>query len=174
MNHLLLFILAIGLLIVVSCIVSMLWILRRSLRLHHTLEEQEQQFTTFQLRRQEERLQLLTEAQAAHKNTCGLDRVMASLQPRLLTSTEEEQFRDSFNALYPTALHRLRTICPRATRSDELLCMLIALKQTNEESARTLGISRPSVLQTRYRLRTKLNLPDGTDLDTEVRRMMDV
>ena len=192
MNHLLLLAIAIGLLIVVSCIGIMLWILRRSLRLHHLLEEQEQAITTSQLQQQEERLQQLlasrrelsihneellrqlTEIQSTHENSCGLDKVMESLQPRLLTTTEEEQFRNSFNGLYPTALHRLRTACPRATRSDELLCMLVALKQTNEETARTLGISRPSVLQTRYRLRAKLNLSEGTDLDTEIRQIMGV
>ena len=50
--------------------------------------------------------------------------------------------------------------------------MLIILKQTNEEVARTLGISRASVLQNRYRLRNKLNLPEGSDLDTEIRRLL--
>ena len=65
-----------------------------------------------------------------------------------------------------------RSICSRATRTDELLCMLIILKQTNEEVARTLGISRASVLQNRYRLRNKLNLPEGSDLDTEIRRLL--
>lgn len=190
MNNILFLSLAIGILVVVACIGVMLWILRRSLSLHHILEKQEQQVTTLQLHRQEERLQQLiatrrelslhneellrqlTEVQATHENTCGLDRVMESLQPRLLTSTEEEQFRDSFNSLYPTALHQLRTVCQRTTRSDELLCMLIVLKQTNEEAARTLGISRHSVLQTRYRLRTKLDLSEGSDLDTEIRRIM--
>lgn len=190
MNNPLFLSLAIGVLVVVSCIGVMLWILRRSLSLHHILEKQEQQVTTFQLHRQEERLQQLiatrqklslhneellrqlTEVQAAHENTCGLDRVMEILQPRLLTPTEEEQFRSSFNSLYPSALHRLRTACPRATRSDELLCMLVVLKQTNEEMARTLGISRPSVLQTRYRLRTKFGLSEGNDLDAEIQRIM--
>lgn len=190
MNNLLFLSLAVGVLVVISCIGVMLWILRRSLSLHHILEKQEQQVTTFQLHRQEERLQQLiatrqklslhneellrqlTEVQAAHENTCGLDRVMEILQPRLLTPTEEEQFRSSFNSLYPSALHRLRTACPRATRSDELLCMLVVLKQTNEEMARTLGISRPSVLQTRYRLRTKFGLSEGNDLDAEIQRIM--
>lgn len=147
MNNLLLFTLVIGMLIIACCIGGLLWVLLRSSR----------QFS---------------QVQVAYANSCNLDRVMESLQPHLLTDTEEEQFRDSFNSLYPTALHRLRTACPKVTRSDELMCMLIVLKQTNEEIARALGISRPSVLQTRYRLRCKLNLPEGADFDTEVRQMM--
>ena len=166
------------------------WTRQRSLKLSLLLSKQEQQIAESHLQKQGERLQQLitsrqelnnhneellrqlTEIQSVHEKSCDLDRVMESLQPRLLTNDEEEQFRTAFSALYPTVLHRLRTICPRATRSDELLCMLIVLKQTNEEIARTLGISRPSVLQNRYRLRTKLSLTEGSDLDAEIRRLL--
>jgi len=50
--------------------------------------------------------------------------------------------------------------------------MLIVLKQNNEEISRTLGITRSSVLKNRYRLRTKLGLPEGCDLDSEVRALL--
>lgn len=154
------------------------------------LKEHEKQLSQQQLREQSERLKQLiasrqelnnhneellrqlAEVQSTHEKTCDLDRVMESLQPRLLTNEEEEQFRTAFASLYPTVLHRLRSICPRATRTDELLCMLIVLKQTNEEISRTLGISRSSVLQNRYRLRSKLNLPEDSNLDTEVNRLL--
>lgn len=163
---------------------------QRALKLRLQLREQEKKLSEQQLRDQSERLQQLitsrqelnnhneellrqlAEVQSTHEKTCDLDRVMEKLQPRLLTHEEEEQFRTAFAALYPTVLHQLRSICPRATRADELLCMLIILKQTNEEVARTLGISRASVLQNRYRLRNKLNLPEGSDLDTEIRRLL--
>mgnify|MGYP000820522310 FL=1 len=97
---------------------------------------------------------------------------MESLQPCLLTNREEEQFRTAFASLYPTVLHSLRSICPRITRTEELFCMLIVLKQNNEEISRTLGITRSSVLKNRYRLRTKLGLPEGCDLDSEVRALL--
>ena len=123
-------------------------------------------------RHNEELLRQLAEIQATHEKTCDLDQVMESLQPKFITSDEEEQFRTAFGSLYPSALHRLRTTCPRITRSEELLCMLILLKQTNEEISRTLGISRSSVLQNRYRLKQKLNLSEGCELEDEVKRMM--
>lgn len=160
-----------------------------SLNLRLQLKEQEKQLAETQLQQQEKHLQRLiasrqevnnhneellrqlTEVQATQEKSCNLDRVMENLQPRLLTSNEEKQFRDAFNGLYPTALHRLRSACAKITRTDELLCMLIILKQSNDEISHTLGISRPSVFQTRYRLRAKLNLTENTDLDSEVRRI---
>ena len=114
----------------------------------------------------------LKQDQTIHNNNTHLENVMESLQPRLLTSDKEESFRNAFSLLYPSAIHRLRTICPHITRNDELLCMLIVLKRTNDEIARTLGISHPSVLQNRYRLRSKLDLPKGSDLDIEICRML--
>lgn len=177
--------LAIGL-----CIGGWFWMRQKALKLHLHLEKKEKETAENRLCEQadrlkqliasrqelnnhnEELLRQLAEVQSAHEKTCDLDRVMESLQPRLLTSEEEEQFRTAFSSLHPTVLHQLRNICSRATRTDELMCMLIVLKQTNEEIARTLGISRSSVLQNRYRLRSKLNLSEGSDLDTEVCRLL--
>ena len=183
---------AIGLLLLTSGLSFGIWFWMRqkALKLKLHLREQEQKAAENRIHEQTERLQQLiasrqelnnhneellrqlAEVQSAHEKTCDLDRVMESLQPRLLTSEEEEQFRTAFSSLHPTVLHQLRSICSRATRTDELMCMLIVLKQTNEEIARTLGISRSSVLQNRYRLRSKLNLPEGSDLDTEVCRLL--
>lgn len=184
--------LAIGL-----CVGAWLWMRQHALRLRLRLEEQEKELATVRLREQEEHmrqqeerlqqivasrqelnrnnedlLRQLAEIQEANDRSCDLDRVMERLQPKLITTEEEDQFRLAFNTLHPTALHRLRTACSRVTRSEELLCMLIVLKQTNEEVSRTLGISRSSVLQNRYRLKQKLELPEGVELDSEVQRVM--
>lgn len=179
-----------ALLVVGLCVGCWFWMRQRSLNLHLRLEQQEKLFATTRIREQEERLQQLifsrqelnnhneellrqlAEVQAKNEKSCDLDKVMESLQPRLLTSVEEEQFRTTFNNLYPMALHHLRSFCSKVTRADELLCMLVLLKQTNEEIARTLGISRPSVIQSRYRLRVKLNLAEGVDFDEKIRKIM--
>ena len=50
--------------------------------------------------------------------------------------------------------------------------MLAMLQLDNFEMARTLGISKSSVSKTRYRIRIKLGLPEGTDADTEIRKVM--
>ena len=185
-----------SLLVIGLCIGAWLWMRQHSLKLRLRLEEQEKQLANIQLReqneylrQQEERLQQiitsrqelnknnedllrqLAEIQATHEKTCNLDKVMESLQPRLITPDEEKIFCAAFARLHPLALHRLRSVCPRITHAEELLCMLIILKQTNEEIARTLGISRSSVLQNRYRLKAKLQLPEGGELDLEINRI---
>lgn len=162
----------------------------RNLSLRLSLKEQQQLMADERLHQQEAKLhQLITsrqelnernrelirqlsEIQAAHANTCELDRVMESLQSRLLTREEEYHFRASFSALYPSALTRLREVCPNVTRSEELYCMFVFLNLTNEEQARTLGISAASVSKTRYRLKLKLEISEGGDVDAEVKRMM--
>lgn len=179
-----------SLLLIALCVGCWFWMRQRSLSLHLRLQEQEKQIAADRLHDQEERLhqliasrqelnnhnetllRQLAEVQARHEKTCDLDRVMECLQPRLLTSQEEEQFRSTFAGLYPSALNRLRSFCPKVTRTDELMCMLIVLKQTNDEMARTLGISRSSITQSRYRLRTKMNLSEGIELNDEVQRVM--
>lgn len=114
----------------------------------------------------------LSDIQATHESTCNLDSIMESLQQSLFSKEDAERFRQNFSAVYPTALNRLRSRCPDLTYSDELFCMLAMLQLDNFEMARTLGISKSSVSKTRYRIRIKLGLPEGTDADTEIRKVM--
>lgn len=114
----------------------------------------------------------LAEKQAAVTTTEQILYTTQSLQTHQLTYEEEENFRQSFISSHPVILHRLRTLCPKVTRTDELLCILIILKRSNEEIARILGISRSSVLKNRYRLRVKLKLPEGSDLDAEIFQLL--
>ena len=182
-------------LVILGCALLMLLsagflIRQRTLKHRLRLRAQEQEFSEKQLHEQAERLhqliasrqelnthnedllRQLAEVQSTRDKSCDLDSVLEKLQPRLLTREEEEQFRRAFASLYPSVLHRLRSVCANATRSEELLCMLIVLKQTNEEISRTLGVSRSTVLKNRYRLRVKLGLPEGADIDTEVQAML--
>lgn len=123
--------------------------------------------------RNQDLLRQLADIQAAHENTCNLDSIMESLQQSLFSKEDTERFRRNFSAVYPTALIRLRNRCPDLTYSEELLCMLAMLKQDNSEMSRTLGITKHGVSKTRYRLRMKLGLPEGADVDEEVRKVME-
>ena len=75
----------------------------------------------------------LSDIQARHRNTCELDSVMESLQSHLLTRKEEEDFRNAFLSVYPSALLHLREACPAVTRSEGTVLLLVLLKQSNEE-----------------------------------------
>lgn len=163
---------------------------QRNLRLRLLLEAQQRERADERIHEQESRLHelitarqelfdrnraliaQLSDIQARHQNTCDLDLVMNSLQSNLLTCKEEENFRNIFSSIHPSVLVRLREACPAVTRSEELFCMLVFYKQTNKDMARTLGISVSSVSKTRYRIRVKLGLPEGSDADAAIRRIM--
>ncbi|WP_277466441.1 hypothetical protein [Parabacteroides sp. PF5-6] len=121
--------------------------------------------------RNEELRRQLKEIQDRPEKVTDLGKVMEMLHPRLLTHDEEDQFRQSFSALHPMFLHRLRQECPSITKGEELFCMLLVLNQTNEEIAYTLGINRPSVIKTRYRLRRKIDCPSEKTIETWVRAL---
>lgn len=122
--------------------------------------------------RNEELLHQLAKIQQESNNGCQLDTVMQSLLPSLLTPVEEDLFRRQFAELYPSAITRLREQLPSISRQEELYAMLTLLNLNNKEIAQTLGINKDSVTKMRYRLRVKLNLPQGEEVDELLKRIM--
>ena len=88
-----------------------------------------------------------------------------TLTPFVLKEGDETKFRQCFELLYPLFLHRLRERVPSITRREELLCMLIVLKQDNKEIADLLAIAPRSVLMLRHRFRQKIGLPTEYSLE---------
>lgn len=81
-----------------------------------------------------------------------------SLTPSVLQKSGELKFRQRFELLYPLFLPRLRERVPSITRREELLSMLIVLKQDNKEIAELLAIAPRSVLMLRHRFRQKIGM----------------
>ncbi len=88
-----------------------------------------------------------------------------TLTPSILQKNGESRFRQRFELLYPLFLPRLREKVPTITRREELLSMLIVLKQDNKEIADLLAIAPRSVLMLRHRFRQKIGIT--TDLSLE-------
>lgn len=82
------------------------------------------------------------------------------------------EFRKAFIEHYPNFMCRLRSIVPDITDGEEILCMLIHLKQSSSDIAAILSICRKSVKQTRYRLRSKIGLPSHITLDAFVHQIL--
>lgn len=99
-------------------------------------------------------------------------KLFEALPAILLEKDDETRFRKSFNDLHPGFIDNLRKKYPDLTSGNELLCMLIALRRRNEEIALALGISRDSVATSRYRLRTRFNLPKDVDLNDFIQSML--
>jgi DNA-binding CsgD family transcriptional regulator len=88
-----------------------------------------------------------------------------TLTPSVLQKNGESKFRQRFELLYPLFLPRLRERVPSITRREELLSMLIVLKQGNKEIAELLAIAPRSVLMLRHRFRQKVGLTTDGSLE---------
>ncbi len=90
---------------------------------------------------------------------------LTSLTPSLLKNNGESKFRQRFEVLYPLFLPRLRERVPSITRREELLSMLIVLKQDNKEIAELMAIAPRSVLMLRHRFRQKIGMTTDNSLE---------
>ena len=90
---------------------------------------------------------------------------LETLTPYILKESGETKFRQCFELLYPLFLPRLREKVPTVSRREELLSMLIALKQDNKNIAELFAIAPRSVLMLRHRFRQKIGM--NTDYSLE-------
>lgn len=98
---------------------------------------------------------------------------LTSLTPSVLQKRGEPKFRQRFELLYPHFLPRLREVIPNITRREELLSMLIVLKQDNKEIAELLAIAPRSVLMLRHRFRQKIGISVDSSLETFIDEILD-
>ena len=97
---------------------------------------------------------------------------LETLTPRILKEGGEYKFRECFELLYPLFLHRLREKVPSVTRREELLSMLIVLKQDNKKIAELFAIEPRSVLMLRHRFRQKLGMTTKYSLENFVKDLL--
>lgn len=90
---------------------------------------------------------------------------LETLTPTVLQTDGESKFRQCFEILHPLFLPRLRERVPSITRREELLSMLIILKQDNKQIAELLAIAPRSVLMLRHRFRQKIGMTTELSLE---------
>ena len=88
-----------------------------------------------------------------------------TLTPGVLQKNGESKFRQRFDLLYPLFIPSLRERVPSITRREELLSMLIVLKQDNKAISELLSIAPRSVLMLRHRFRQKIGLAADNSLE---------
>lgn len=81
-----------------------------------------------------------------------------------------KRFHHHFEQLHPEVVRRLENLYPELSASDLRLFALLKLKITTKEIADLLGISPESANTARYRLRKRLGLNEGEDLQQFVDR----
>ncbi len=94
------------------------------------------------------------------------------LTPSMLQKSGESKFRQYFELLYPLFLPYLREKVPSITRREELLSMLIVLKQDNKEIAELLAIAPRSVLMLRHRFRQKIGMTTDNSLENFIEEIL--
>ena len=97
---------------------------------------------------------------------------LETLTPSILQTEGESKFRQCFEMLYPLFLPRLREKVPSITRREELLSMLIVLKQDNKRIAELLAIAPRSVLMLRHRFRQKIRMNTEYSLENFIDDIM--
>lgn len=90
----------------------------------------------------------------------------------ILKESGETKFRQCFELLYPLFLHRLREKVPSITRREEILSMLIVLKQDNKKIAELLAIAPRSVLMLRHRFRQKIGMDTENSLENFIEDLL--
>jgi DNA-binding CsgD family transcriptional regulator len=95
-----------------------------------------------------------------------------TLTPYVLKESGEIKFRQCFEMLYPLFLPRLREKVPTVSRREELLSMLIALKQDNKNIAELLAIAPRSVLMLRHRFRQKIGMETELSLENFIEDLL--
>jgi tetratricopeptide (TPR) repeat protein len=97
-----------------------------------------------------------------------------TLTPSVLHKNGESRFRQRFDLLYPLFMARLRERVPTITRREELLSMLIVLKQDNKEIAELLAIAPRSVLMLRHRFRQKIGMAVDSSLEDFIEDVLSI
>lgn len=86
-------------------------------------------------------------------------------QSKILTAQDWIRFLQSFDERFPGLSYRLRTAFPNLTHAETRLFLLTKLSFESAEIAQMQGISTETVWRNRNRLRKKLGLEEGVDLD---------
>ena len=83
----------------------------------------------------------------------------------ILTEADWENFKRMFEKLNPHFFTSLREKAPNITIAEQRMAALIRLNLTSKQMASTLGISVDSVHKSKQRLRHRLQVQDGTNLE---------
>ena len=96
-------------------------------------------------------------------NRCSGDAHLA--EKVILTAAHWREFLNKFNRAYPRFLGAINTRYPTLTKAEIRFCCLTFLSVSDNEMADMLGVGVNSIRVTRNRVRKKLQLGKGDDLE---------
>lgn len=120
-----------------------------------------------------EKNQMLKEIQSKLQSTLNLDpkeqkkklrNLVRQIDYNLSQDSDWESFKQAFENVHQDFLKNLKSQNPELTSGDLKLACLMKMNMSNKEIAATLGVSLESLRVSRYRLRKRLQLVEGRDL----------
>ncbi len=120
-----------------------------------------------------EKNQILKEIQSKLQITLNLEakeqkkklrNLIRQIDYNLSQDSDWESFKQAFENVHQDFLKNLKSKNPELTSGDLKLACLMKMNMSNKEIAATLGISPESLRISRYRLRKRLQLGEGKDL----------
>ncbi len=121
---------------------------------------------------------VLRELQQEVKNALQLEKHDMRLQLRALirkiaNHLDDDrtwtQFEEQFSLLHPGFMQSLAVAYSKLTPTERKVCALIRLQLGSQDICRILGIAARSIESYRYRIRKKMGLQSGEDLDAVLR-----
>lgn len=93
------------------------------------------------------------------------------MKAHIMTDESWGEFKKLFTKVYPAFFYRLRNAYPHLTDTDVRLMALIKLNLSNREMAGMLGITTDGVKKAKQRLRKKIKLDAGQEIEDTVYKM---
>ena len=115
-----------------------------------------------------EELGSLKKSMSNHEQVRNFGKVLNST---ILTDDDWEEFKKTFEEVYPNFFASLRLRFPEITAAELRLSALIKMNLSLKEAANSLGISAESVKKSRYRLKKKIALAEEDSLENFIRSL---
>lgn len=119
------------------------------------------------------RLKTFEEKLEQHTRECPVrkEQLLNTCTQNIEPNDKHDRFRRSYIARNPNFILSLRKRVPDITPTEELLCMYVDMGLNNKEIAEQMSISPGSLHTFRYRIKRKLPLSEGEQMDDWIRKL---
>lgn len=111
------------------------------------------------------------ESVKGHQRSREIKRIKEEVRGQVYVNEELEILQQNFDSISAEFYDKLRTLFPDITKTEKRMCSYIRLNLSNAQIAQLQNIDPESARTGRYRLKKKLNLPDGLDLETFLQKL---
>ena len=161
--------------LIVLCSVSIVYFVRQKAKAKQTklalqIEQNEKELSEFveqlilKSNEQKSLEDQLEQLRSKNVEQESVDVIKDLADSKILTKDDWYQFKEKFAKVHPDLFVKIIEDGYRLTQSEERLVALEKLGLDNYEISRMLGVSKKTVLMSRYRLRKKLNVSKDTPL----------